>query len=197
MRLITIKDTKAAFAELILNPKQSHRVGDSWVTLSGLGEKSVLGRVALEGKSAAHDQITERKYSVAQMAIISIRDPAILNGPRHRFSHEQPIYLLPEGAIENSPRQAQRSPGNDSRADNSPRRGESNAHVMGHIIQRLCKGFTPPRRGGNLSLERLPRVSPWAIFLSSLREELHGILRYSHHLEVLVVITFLKPAVAD
>jgi hypothetical protein len=34
-------------------------------------EESVLGRVALEGKSAAHGQITERKYSVAQMAILS------------------------------------------------------------------------------------------------------------------------------
>jgi hypothetical protein len=31
--------------------------------------------------------------------------------------------------------------------------------------------FTPPLRGGNLLVERFPRVSPWAIFVSSLREE--------------------------
>ena len=38
MRLITIKDTKAAKAELNLSPKQSHRVGDSWFALYGIGE---------------------------------------------------------------------------------------------------------------------------------------------------------------
>jgi hypothetical protein len=74
MRLITIKDTKAAVAELKASPKQSHRVGDSWVRAVWDREESVLGRVALEGKSAAHGQITERKYSVAQMAIIRSRD---------------------------------------------------------------------------------------------------------------------------
>ena len=56
-------------------------MGDSWFALYGIGEKSVLGRFALEGNSAAHDQITERKYSVAQMAILSGRnrypDPGI------------------------------------------------------------------------------------------------------------------------
>jgi hypothetical protein len=31
--------------------------------------------------------------------------------------------------------------------------------------------ITPPCRGGNLGYKRLPRVSPWAIFISSLREE--------------------------
>jgi hypothetical protein len=36
---------------------------------------------------------------------------AIPNGPRHRPSDEQRIDLLPEGAMENSPGQAQRSPG--------------------------------------------------------------------------------------
>jgi hypothetical protein len=36
------------------------------------------------------------------------------------------------------------------------------------------QGFALPLRGGNLSVERLPRVSPWAIFLSSLREELRN-----------------------
>jgi hypothetical protein len=50
---------------------------------------------------------------------------------------------------------------------------------MDRCIQRPCRGFTPPRRGGNLSVERLPRVSPWAIFLASLREELHRLLLYS------------------
>jgi len=34
------------------------------------------------------------------------------------------------------------------------------------------QGFALPLRGGNLSVERLPRVSPWAIFLSYQREEL-------------------------
>jgi hypothetical protein len=36
------------------------------------------------------------------------------------------------------------------------------------------QGFALPLRGWNLSVERLPRVSPWAIILSSLREELRN-----------------------
>jgi len=42
-----------------------------------------------------------------------------------------------------------------------------------------ARGFTPPLQGGNLSVDSLPRVSPWAIFLSSLREKLCCALRYS------------------
>ena len=38
-------------------------------TLSGLGKK-VSGKLALVGLAAAHGQITERKYSVAQMRIL-------------------------------------------------------------------------------------------------------------------------------
>jgi hypothetical protein len=39
-----------------------------WIRCRGLG-KTVSGKLALVGLAAAHDQITERKYSVAQKAI--------------------------------------------------------------------------------------------------------------------------------
>ena len=55
------------------------------------------------------------------------------------------------------------------------------------LSPRIAKvqGGTPPLRGGNLSVECLPRVSPWAIFVSSLREVLRYLPRYFSYLELL------------
>jgi len=39
-------------------------------------------------------------------------------------------------------------------------------------------GFTPPLQGGNLPVVRLPRISSWAIFVPSLREERRSTLHY-------------------
>ena len=43
---------------------------------------------------------------------------------------------------------------------------------MDHSIIDHRRDFTPPLQGGNLSIEHFPRVSPWAIFVPSLREKL-------------------------
>jgi hypothetical protein len=40
-----------------------------WIRCRGLG-KSVPGKLALVGQTAAHGQITERKYSVAQFRFL-------------------------------------------------------------------------------------------------------------------------------
>jgi hypothetical protein len=45
----------------------SYRVGDSSGYAVGAWGKSVPGKVAFMGQSAAHGQITERKYSVARL----------------------------------------------------------------------------------------------------------------------------------
>jgi hypothetical protein len=44
-------------------------------------------------------------------------------------------------------------------------------------IDGVGRSFTPPLQGGSPSAKRFPRVSPWAIFDSSLREELRWVAR--------------------
>jgi membrane protein YqaA with SNARE-associated domain len=61
------------------------------------------------------------------------------------------------------------------------------------------EGFIPPLQGGAFQLERIPRVSPWAIFISSLWEEAlfltgsQAILIPSLWEEARILIYFLPP----
>jgi hypothetical protein len=50
----------------------------------------------------------------------------------------------------------------------------------------MTKAFDPPLRGENFSLGCLPRISSWAIFALSLREEAYCLLRKSSHLKLML-----------
>jgi hypothetical protein len=65
MRLISVKDSKARGSYSFRAESPGGRL--MWFTLSGLGNNLCWANLPLEGKSAAHGQITERNYSVARM----------------------------------------------------------------------------------------------------------------------------------
>src|ERR1035437_3608615 len=68
---------------------------------------------------------------------------------------------------------AQRNPGMDAEIGSSAPEGRIERSRRESGSQ--TRGFTPPLQGGTLSAGRLPRISSWAIFVPSLREELHGL----------------------
>ena len=55
------------------------------VTLNGLGETLCQANLPLEGQTAAHGQITERKHSVARIQVF----PCVWRAKRHKYLTRQ------------------------------------------------------------------------------------------------------------
>jgi hypothetical protein len=84
---------------------------------------TATARLIPANRSPRRQFMTARLPEAIADVLSATRKPAILNGPLNLSSHEQPVGLLPKGAVENSPGQAQRCPGLEAKLGTSALEG--------------------------------------------------------------------------